>query len=157
MGLQTGSLLHGKDYIGRLSADFGGIGGYQVNLLMKDFRFNITGKATTVPQKGNILQKPFHTMPSASVSFNTYIRAVEETDDFQHDILAVFMQLGREQSFASVQVLSRKFDKLLLQGNGIISSVSIAGRAGGFIVVRVALTLEDYQHSQDGLTQLMMV
>ena len=142
-------LLHSKNYIGRLFADSGF---YQINLLMKDFRFNIAGKSTTVAQKGNILEKPFHTMPSASISFNTYIKDVENQEI---DLLAIFMQLGREQSSGTILVINRDHSKLLLRGDGIFDNVSIVGRAGGFIIVRVAMTFDDYKQDRDGIAQLM--
>lgn len=143
-------LLHSKNFIGRLAADSGF---YQINLLMRDFRFGVTGKSTTVAQKGNILEAPFHTMPVASLSFNTYIKKKKKDSDT--DLLAVFMQFGREQSSAELLIADKKLDELLLRGSGIFDNVQIAGKTGGFVVIRVAMTLNDYQHSEDAISRLM--
>jgi len=144
------SLVHTKNFIGRLFVGFQ----YQINLLMTNFKFDIKGKSTTVPQKGNLFQEPFHTMPTASVRFTTYVKTTgEETDE---DLIAIFLQFGREQAEATLLIADRKLDKVILQGDGIFNSISLGGRAGDYVMINVSMTLSEYRHSKDALVRLMI-
>lgn len=132
----SANYLHSKYIYLRLDVGYF----YNFNLFATNFKFNVSNKSKTIAQKGDLLQRPFHTMPSADVSFTTYVKSKED--------LNLLMQLGYEQMTGTLLALDSVDHSMILRGDGIIKNVTVNGRAGAFVTVQVSMSLEKYSHSE---------
>ena len=138
------TFIHGKHTYIRLTVGFV----YNFNLYSKNFKFAVSSKTTTVAQKGESLQQPFITMPSANMSFTTYVKDYESMN--------TLLQLGKEDFEVLVEVIDAVSGHSLLSGTRFLSSVKMNGSAGSYYVISLKVALKDYTHTESLLIDTLI-